>query len=98
MAVDFTGRKRYFGKWFGVVLSAENKKQFLFRKILPMVLCCRIMRSLLINVRIFTTLTMKGNLYNDPEIGVEWPVPEGMELIMSEKDQKWGRYQGIYGG
>ena len=31
-----------------------------------------------------------GLLYNDPEIGVEWPIPEGMELIMSEKDQKWG--------
>ena len=30
-----------------------------------------------------------GLLYNDPEIGVEWPIPEGMELIMSEKDQKW---------
>lgn len=25
-----------------------------------------------------------------PEIGVEWPIPEGMELTISEKDQKWG--------
>ena len=31
-----------------------------------------------------------GIFYNDPEIGVEWPVPEGMELVMSEKDKKWG--------
>ena len=31
-----------------------------------------------------------GLFYNDPEIGIEWPIPEGMELIISEKDQKWG--------
>ena len=23
--------------------------------------------------------------WNDPEIGVEWPIEEGMELIISEK-------------
>ena len=32
-----------------------------------------------------------GLIYNDPEIGVEWPIPEGMELILSDKDKKWGR-------
>ena len=31
-----------------------------------------------------------GLYYADPEIGVEWPIPEGMELILSEKDAKWG--------
>ena len=34
-----------------------------------------------------------GLAYNDPDIGVEWPIPEGMSLIMSEKDQKWGSFQ-----
>ena len=31
-----------------------------------------------------------GLLWNDPDIGIQWPIPEGMELIQSEKDQKWG--------
>ena len=31
-----------------------------------------------------------GLLYNDPAIGVEWPIPEGMELIMVERDKNWG--------
>lgn len=31
-----------------------------------------------------------GIAYNTPDIGVEWPIPEGMELILSEKDTKWG--------
>ena len=30
-----------------------------------------------------------GIRYDDPDIGVKWPIPEGMELIMSEKDTKW---------
>ena len=30
-----------------------------------------------------------GLAWNDPDIGIEWPVPEGMELIISEKDQNW---------
>ena len=49
------------------------------------------MRNLHINVRIFYHPNDEGGIfYNDPEIGVEWPVPEGMELVMSEKDKKWG--------
>ena len=36
----------------------------------------------------------EGGLYfDDPELGVEWPMPEGMtkeDLIISEKDHKWG--------
>ena len=31
-----------------------------------------------------------GLAWNDPDIGVEWPIPEGMELTISEKDHKWG--------
>ena len=33
-----------------------------------------------------------GLKWDDPDIGVEWPMPEGMtkeDLIISEKDQKW---------
>ena len=30
-----------------------------------------------------------GLKFDDPAIGVEWPIPEGMELIMSDKDTKW---------
>ena len=30
-----------------------------------------------------------GLAWNDPEIGVEWPLEEGVDLIISGKDQKW---------
>ena len=38
-----------------------------------------------------------GLLWSDPEIGVEWGIPEGMELILSEKDQKWGTIKDFKG-
>ena len=28
-----------------------------------------------------------GLAYNDPEIGIDWPFEEGVELIISEKDK-----------
>ena len=34
-----------------------------------------------------------GLIWNDPDIGVEWPIPEGMELTFSDKDQKWGSFK-----
>ena len=92
VAVDLREGSATFGKWFGVVLSAENKKQFFIPK--------NFAHGFLV-LSDYAEFAYKctdfyhpndegGILYNDPEIGVEWPVPEGMELVMSEKDQKWG--------
>lgn len=41
----------------------------------------------IINVPIYTHRNTRGIRWNDPDIGVEWPV-EGLELLLSEKDQK----------
>lgn len=92
VAVDLREGSATFGKWFGVVLSAENKKQFFIPK--------NFAHGFLV-LSEYAEFTYKctdfyhpndegGILYNDPEIGVEWPIPEGMEIIMSEKDKKWG--------
>lgn len=53
VAVDLRKGSETYGKWHGVILSAENKKQFLFLKISPMALLfCQKMRNLLISARI----------------------------------------------
>ena len=92
VAVDLRSDSRTYGKWFGVVLSAENKKQFFIPK--------NFAHGFLV-LSDYAEFAYKctdfyhpndegGLLWSDPDIGVEWPIPEGMELTISEKDQKWG--------
>lgn len=92
VAVDLREGSKTYGKWFGVILSAENKKQFFIPK--------NFAHGFLVlseNAEFSYKCTdfyhandEGGIIWNDPEIGIDWPIPEGMELIMSEKDTKWG--------
>ena len=55
-------------------------------------LCCLIQQNLPKITDFYHPDDEGGLAWNDPEIGVEWPMPEGMtkeDLIISEKDQKW---------
>ena len=56
VAVDLREGSETFGKWFGIVLTAENKKAvFLYQRILHMALsCCLIMQSSAIRLLIST--------------------------------------------
>jgi dTDP-4-dehydrorhamnose 3,5-epimerase len=36
-------------------------------------------------------------MYNDPEIGVEWPIPEGMEITLSDRDKVWPPFKETFG-
>ncbi len=94
VAVDLREGSKTFGKWHGVILSAENKKQFFIPK--------GFAHGFLV-LSDYAEFTYKcsdfyhpndegGLFYRDPGIGVEWPIPEGMELTISEKDTKWGTF------
>ena len=62
VAVDLRPGSETYGKWFGVVLSAENKKQFFIQRILRMDLSyCPSPQNLRINVPISITQTMKAD-------------------------------------
>ncbi len=91
VAVDLRPGSETYGKWYGVTLSAENKKQFFIPK--------NFAHGFLV-LSDYAEFAYKctdfyhpndegGILYSDPEIGVEWPIPEGMDPVMSEKDKKW---------
>ena len=91
VAVDLRADSETYGKWFGVVLSAENKKQFY----IPEGFAHGFL--VLSDEAEFDHPGDEGGLaWNDPEIGVEWPIEEGMELIISEKDQKWGGFKDTF--
>lgn len=92
VAVDLRKGSPTFGQWHGVLLSEENKKQFFIPK--------NFAHGFLV-LSDYAEFCYKctdfyhpndegGILWNDEKIGVRWPIPEGMELIMSQKDKEWG--------
>lgn len=89
VAVDLRAGSATYGKWFGVELSAENKKQFLIPKGFA---------HGFLTLSDYAEFCYKcddffhpddelGVAWNDPDIGVDWNIPEGMQLILSEKDK-----------
>ena len=98
VAVDLRSGSRTYGKWFGVELSAENKKQFYIPEgFAHGFLVLSDEAEFAYKCTDFYHPADEGGLaWNDPEIRVAWPIPEGMKLIISEKDQKWGGFQDTF--
>jgi len=90
VAVDLRKNSKTFGKYFGVRLSDENKKQFYIPKGFAhgfVVLSDEAVFAYKCT-DFYHPNDEGGLIYNDPDIGIDWPV-EGIELIMSDKDTKW---------
>ena len=91
VAVDLRKSSKTFGKWFGVELSAENKKQFYIPEgFAHGFLVLSDEAEFVYKCTDFYHPNDEGGLaWNDEEIGVEWPITDDMQLIISDKDQKW---------
>ena len=103
VAVDLREGSETFGKWFGVTLTVENKKQFFIPKGFAhgfIVLSDH--AEFCYKVTDFYHPNDEGGLmWNDPDIGVEWPMPEGMtadDLILSDKDKVNSSYKDYVAG
>lgn len=89
VAVDLRKDSETYGKWHGEVLSAENMKQFYispgfahgFLVLSDTAEFCYKCTDF------YHPEDEGGVIWNDADIGVEWPIPEGMELNISEKDK-----------
>lgn len=95
VAVDLREGSKTFGKWYGVLLSAENKKQFFVPKNFAHgFIVLSDYAEFCYKVTDFYHPNDEGGiLWNDPELGVEWMMPEGMtaeDLILSDKDKVHG--------
>ena len=91
VAVDLRSDSKTYGKRFGVELSAENMKQFYIPEgFAHGFLVLSDEAEFCYKCTDFYHPGDEGGLaWNDSEIGVEWPLEEGVDLIISEKDQKW---------
>lgn len=91
VAVDLRKDSPTYGKWEGVTLSAENKKQFY---IPPGFAHGFVVLSDSAEFTYKCTDYYKaddegGIQWDDPEIGINWPIDDIDEIILSEKDKKW---------
>lgn len=89
VAVDLRKDSDTYGKWYGVLLSAENKKQFYVPEGFAhgFVVMSETAEFVYKCTRFYDPSDEGGLMWNDPEIGIEWPIPENAELLLSEKDQ-----------
>ena len=91
VAVDIRRSSPTFGKWAGEILSSDNKRMLWVPP--------GFAHGFLIlsdSADVFYTCTDFYNAeydrairWNDPELGIEWPLPVGVEPVLSEKDS-WG--------
>lgn len=89
VAVDLREGSETYGKWEGVLLSAENKRQFFIPKgFAHGFLVLSDEAEFVYKVDDFYHPNDEGGLmWNDPDIGVEWPITEGFEVKLSDKDK-----------
>ena len=92
VAVDLRPGSKTFGKWYGVELSDENKKQFFIPKNFAHgFYVLSDYAEFAYKCSDFYHPNDEGGLiFDDPEIGVKWPFEDKSALVMSEKDTKWG--------
>ena len=89
VAVDLRSDSKTYGKWFGVTLSAENKKQFYIPEgFAHGFLVLSDEAEFAYKCTDFYHPGDEGGLlWSDPEFGVDWPIEPGLELIISDQDK-----------
>lgn len=97
VAVDIRVGSPSFGKWVGVTLSGENKKQFYIPEGFAHGFCVTRGPALFTYkcTDLYSPPTEGGVIWNDPHIGIEWPVKTP---ILSDKDQKYKTLQELPAG
>ena len=90
VAVDLRRGSETYGKWYGVRLSAENKKQFYVPEgfahgfLVLSESACFVYKC----TRLYCPADEGGLAYDSPELSIDWPVTPDMEIKLSEKDKK----------
>lgn len=85
VAVDVRVGSPHFGKWVGVSLSAENKRQLYVPEGFAHGFCVISERVLFMYkcTHYYNPASEAGILWNDPDIGIDWPLSDP---ILSAKD------------
>lgn len=86
VAVDIRVGSPQFGKWTGVILSGENHRQLWIPEGFAHGFCV-LSDTAFFSYKctdVYTPACEGGILWNDPDIGIKWPIEE---VVLSDKDQ-----------
>lgn len=88
VAVDLRRSSSRFGGWVGVELSAENKKQLWVPAGFghAFLVLSESADFLYKTTDYYHPDSERSILWNDPDIGIQWPLPPGQEPRLSGKD------------
>lgn len=88
VAVDLRPDSATYGQWFGVTLSAENKKMLYVPEGFAHGFCVTSDTAHFVYKcgAVYNKESEGGVIWNDPDLGIDWPI-DASEAIVSEKDQ-----------
>jgi dTDP-4-dehydrorhamnose 3,5-epimerase len=89
VAVDMRRSSPTFGKWAGVTLSAENKRMLWIPEGFAHGFYVTSERAEFLYkcTDYYDPASEQALLWNDPAVGVEWPLVPGSEVLLSAKDK-----------
>lgn len=112
VAVDIRKNSPTFGKWYGVELSEENKKQFYISPDFAhgFLVLSETAEFCYKCTDFYHPNDEGGIIWNDSDIGIIWPEIEGTDkqtesnfkmsdgtsLLLSDKDMKWPRLKEVF--
>lgn len=90
VAVDIRRSSAYFGQWFGCILSAENKRQLWVPPGFAhgYYTISDVAEFLYKATDFYAPAHERTILWNDPDIGINWPIESRAKLVLSEKDAR----------
>lgn len=99
VAVDIRKNSTTYGEWFGICLSDQNKQQlYVPPGFAHGFLVLSEYADVAYKVTSLYQPSMDAGIYwNDPAIGVEWPLPDA-EILLSKKDSVAPKLEYLAGG
>jgi len=103
VAVDLRPSSPTYKKWYGVVLSSENKRQLYIPGGFAhgFLVLSDVAEVLYKCTEYYYPEDEAGIIWNDPEIGIKWPLPPGEAPILSKRDRGFktlSEFTGLAGG
>lgn len=89
MGVDLREGSATFGQWYGLLLSEENHKQLYIPEGFAhgFLVTSEEAEFVYKCTRFYDPSGEGGLLWNDKDIGIDWPVTEDMDILLSDKDK-----------